>query len=109
MWAAGFRSLEVALAGIAQNRLVPLLQRTVSQVNIELINGFASSPHLREDFVNTVNRSRFQDDVGVLLRTLEFENVVLHRVTISMIAVDESARLVQLCDEILHMVEASLR
>ncbi|MDH3207796.1 MAG: hypothetical protein OEO79_14425 [Gemmatimonadota bacterium] len=101
--------IEDALHMIQRDRLMASMQRTVPLIEIELVNGFARYPELREAFTAAVEPSRFGNDLIPLIRDLQFENAVLHRMTVSMIA---SARTIDLAEEgerILGLVERGLR
>jgi len=100
--------IEDALHTSSTTRLIPTIQRTVPQIHIELINGFVQNPKLREEFVAAVEPSRFDANLALLLRDLEFENAVLHRMTVSMIARDRTVELADEAARILSMVEDGL-
>ena len=103
------KGLEDYLFRVASDRLVPLIQARLPQIQIERVNGFGGAPELRTEFREAVGPSRFQGDVAALLQDLEFENVVLLRLTLSMIAREESAELATTAEQTLELIERSLR
>lgn len=106
---AGFKRLEDYLFRMTSDRLVPLIQTRLPQIQIELAGGFSGWPELRAEFRRTVEPSRFEGDVAALLRDLEFENVVLLRLTISMIARESTRDLAQAAGQTLQLINRSLR
>lgn len=103
-----FRGLEEYLFRMTSDRLVPLIQTRLPQIQIELANGFSGSPELRAQFRAAVEPSRFDGDVAALLRDLEFENMVLLRLTVSMIARERTRDLAQTAGQTLELIERSL-
>jgi hypothetical protein len=101
--------LEDGLHAMQQTRLMPLIQRVVPQINIERTNGFTGVPELRDEFRSLVDLSRFGNDLIPLLRDLEFENVGMNRMTVSMIARDATMDLAEEGERILALVESGLR
>lgn len=104
-----FKRLEDYLFRMTSDRLVPLIQTRLPQIQIELAGGFSNSPELRAEFRGAVEPSRFDGDVDALLRDLEFENMVLLRLTISMIARERTRDLGEAAGQTLELINRSLR
>jgi len=88
--------------------LLPAIQSAVPQVDLELVNGFATIPGLREEFETLVEPSRFETDFRPLLRSMRFENTILNRLTVSMITRKEAYDLADEAERILGLLGESL-
>jgi hypothetical protein len=81
----------LAAAEVMREHLFPLLWMHVPQMDIEMEAGMGNAD-LRAEFRAAVPaRSRFSADVGGLLRDLAFENAVVERTSLLMIARSRSA------------------
>jgi len=105
---ASLERLEEGLHARLTVDLIPAIQSAVPQVDLELVNGFATSPRLREEFETLVEPSRFEMDFGPLLRSMRFENTIVDRMTVSMIARQETYDLADEAERILGLLEESL-
>jgi hypothetical protein len=85
--------VEGEISRVMREHIFPRLWTRVPQMNFEIESGFGDGP-LREEFSAAVpDQSRFSTDLRGLLRDLTFENAVVERTTLLMIARDRSGSL----------------
>jgi len=107
--AGSLTRLEDVLHSRVSDDLLPAIRQAVPQIDIELVNGFAGLPELRAEFDSLVAPSRFEGDFDSLLTDMQFENIVLQRMTVSMIARDFALELADEADRITDLLTAALR
>lgn len=85
--------VEREISRVMTEHIFPRLWTHVPQMNFEIESGFGDG-ELREEFSAAVpEQSRFSTDLRGLLRDLTFENAVVERTTLLMIARDRSRSL----------------
>lgn len=104
---SGLDELEGQITDIMNQHIFPRLWAHVPQMNVEIASGFGGSGALYEEFRSAVPpQSRFSADLRGLLRDLTFENAVVERTTLLMIARNWSATMTEQLREAAVALEA---
>ena len=112
-WNQQTRSAEVFQNEINQHSLdtmEPLLNRYIAKLDVELVGGFAGNSESMEVFRDKVpEKSRFESDLDGLMMDREFENIIVTRTALSVLAVDWLRNHAEETGHVIELVERRLQ